>query len=193
MPIYLTSLSAFYADCCLDRVISGATDKVAKDHSLQIDETDLKILKILQEDAKMGVKKIAKQVGKGISTIHARIKSMEQKKIITKYSAILDPTLLNRSIAAFIFIGLSTKVSGKKGVLSQKEFCKEIAQHPYIQGVYLLSGEFDVVLKVRAKSVDEMRGFIVDYLREMPSIERTQTTFVLEEYLETLELKDLER
>ena len=166
---------------------------MAKDRSLQIDETDLKILRLLQEDAKMGVKKIAEQVGKGISTIHARIKSMEQKKIITKYSAILDPLLLNRPIMAFIFISLSTKGAGKKGVLSQKEFCKEIAQHPYIQGVYLLSGEFDVILKVRAKSVDEMRAFIVDYLREMPSIDRTQTPFVLENYLETLELKDLER
>ena len=89
---------------------------MAKDRSLQIDETDLKILRLLQEDAKMGVKKIAEQVGKGISTIHARIKSMEQKKIITKYSAILDPLLLNRPIMAFIFISLSTKGAGKKGV-----------------------------------------------------------------------------
>jgi len=140
----------------------------------------------------MGVKKIAEQVGKGISTIHARIKAMEQKKIILKYSAVLDPVLLNRPIMAFIFISLRTKGSGDKGALSQKEFCKEIAQHPFIQGVYLLSGEFDVILKVRTKSVDEMRKFIVDYLREMPSIERTQTTFVLDNYLETLELKDLD-
>ena len=166
---------------------------MAKDRSTLIDDTDIKILMLLQEDAKMGVKKIAEQVGKGISTIHARIKSMEQKKIIAKYSAILDPKLLNRPIMAFIFISLSTKSSGKKGVLSQKEFCKKIAQHHYIQGVHLLSGEFDIILKVRAKSVDEMRAFIVDHLREMPSIERTQTTFVLENYLETLELKDLER
>ena len=166
---------------------------MAKDSSLQIDETDLKILKLLQEDAKMGVKKIAEQVGKGISTIHARIKSMEQKKIITKYSAILDPILLNRPILAFISISLSTKGAGKKGVLSQKKFCKEIAQHPYIQGVYLLSGEFDVILKVRTKSVDQMKSFIVDYLREMPTIERTQTTFVLENYHDTIDLKDLDR
>jgi Lrp/AsnC family leucine-responsive transcriptional regulator len=166
---------------------------LSKDRSTLIDETDLKILMLLQEDAKMGVKKIAEQVGKGISTIHARIKSMEQKKIITKYTAVLDPQLLNRSIQAFIFIGLRTKTTGGKGVLSQKKFCMEIAQHPYVQGVYLLSGEFDVILKVRAKSVDEMKAFIVDHLREMPTIERTQTTFVLENYLETLELKDLER
>jgi len=161
--------------------------------STSIDETDLKILMLLQDDAKMGVKKIAEQVGKGISTIHARIKAMEQKKIILKYTAILDPILLNRPIMAFIFISLRSKSSSSKGSLSQKEFCKEIAQHPFIQGVYLLSGEFDVILKVRTKSVDEMRSFIVDYLREMPSIERTQTTFVLDNYLETLELKNLNR
>jgi len=161
--------------------------------STSIDETDLKILMLLQEDAKMGVKKIAEQVGKGISTIHARIKAMEQKKIILKYTAVLDPVLLNRPIMAFISLSLRTKSSGGKGTLSQKEFCKEITQHPFIQGVYLLSGEFDVILKVRTKSVDEMRTFIVDYLREMPSIERTHTTFVLDNYLETLELKDLDR
>ncbi len=166
---------------------------MAKNSSTLIDDTDIKILMLLQEDAKMGVKKIAEQVGKGISTIHARIKSMEQKKIITKYSAVLDPLLLNRSILAFIFIGLSTKASGKKVALSQKEFLRDISQHPSVQGVYLLSGEFDAILKVRTKSVDEMKTFIVEYLREIPTIERTQTTFVLENYHETLDLKDLDR
>lgn len=172
---------------------SGGSLNLSTKRATSIDETDLKILKLLQEDAKMGVKKIAKQVGKGISTVHARIKTMEQKKIITKYSAILDPVMLNRPIMAFIFISLRTKASAGKGALSQKKFCREITQHPFIQGVYLLSGEFDVILKVRTKSVDEMRTFIVDYLREMPSIERTQTTFVLDIYLETLELKELDR
>lgn len=165
---------------------------MAKDHSTLIDDTDIKILMLLQEDAKMGVKKIAEQVGKGISTTHARIKAMEQKKIITKYSAILDPIMLNRSIIAFIFISLSPKSSGKKGALSQKKFYREISQHPSVQGVYLLSGEFDVLLKVRAKSVDEMKTIIVEHLGEMPTIERTQTTFVLENFHETLDLKDLE-
>jgi DNA-binding Lrp family transcriptional regulator len=165
---------------------------VSKGLQLLVDETDLKILGLLQDDCKMGVQRIAKQVGKGISTVHARIKAMEQKKIIKKYSAILDPNLLDRPTLAFIFLSLRTRMPGRDGMLSQKEFCKEIAEHPYVQGVYLLSGEYDVILKVRTEGVDEMRGFIVDHLRELPSIERTLTTFVLENYLETLELRNLD-
>ena len=47
-----------------------------------IDGTNLKILQILQEDCKVGVQKISEEVDKGISTVHARIKSLEQQKII---------------------------------------------------------------------------------------------------------------
>ncbi len=156
-----------------------------------IDETDLKILELLQEDCKLGVQKISTVVGKGISTVHARIKALEQRDIIKQYSAILNPLLLDRLTLALIFVTIRYRVPGEPDLLSQKEFCEEIAQHPYVQEVFVLSGQFDVFLKVRTKDVEEMNRFIVEFLRELPAVDRTLTMFVMGNFLETQELRKL--
>ncbi|MFX1261377.1 MAG: Lrp/AsnC family transcriptional regulator [Promethearchaeota archaeon] len=156
-----------------------------------IDETDLKILELLQEDCKLGVQKISQTVDKGISTVHARIKALEQKSIIRQYSAILDPLLLDRSTLALIFVTIRYRVPNQPDLLSQREFCEEISKHPFVQEVFVLSGQFDVFLKVRTRDVEEMNSFIVDFLRELPAVERTLTMFVMENFLETQELRKL--
>ncbi|MFW9848181.1 MAG: Lrp/AsnC family transcriptional regulator [Candidatus Thorarchaeota archaeon] len=155
------------------------------------DKTNLKILELLQEDCKIGVKEISQAVDKGISTVHARIKSMEQGKIIKQYTAILDPQLLNRPTLALIFVTIRYRIPGQTDLLSQREFCQEISKHPFVQEVFILSGQFDVFLKVRTKDVQEMNRFIVDYLRELPTVDRTLTMFVMDTFLETQELRQL--
>jgi len=156
-----------------------------------IDKTNLKILQILQEDCKVGVQKISDEVDKGISTVHARIKSLEQQKIIKQYSAILDPIQLNRPTLALIFVTIRYRVPGESDLLSQKEFCEEISKHPFVQEVFILSGEFDVFLKVRTKDVEEMNQFIVGFLRGLPAVDKTLTMFVMDNFLETQEIRGL--
>jgi Lrp/AsnC family leucine-responsive transcriptional regulator len=156
-----------------------------------LDDTNFKILELLQEDCKIGVQKISEEVGKGISTVHARVKALEQSKIIKQYTAILDPVILNRPTLALIFVTIRYRVPGQSDLLSQKEFCQEIAKHPFVQEVFVLSGQYDVFLKVRTKDVEEMNRFIVDFLRELPAVERTLTMFVMDTYLETQELRRL--
>ncbi|MFW9955871.1 MAG: Lrp/AsnC family transcriptional regulator [Candidatus Thorarchaeota archaeon] len=157
----------------------------------ELDDINIKILELLQEDCKVGVQKISKEVGKGISTVHARIKALEQCNLIKQYTAVLDPLLLNRPTLALIFITIRYRIPGQPDLLSQKEFCKDISKHPFVQEVFVLSGEYDVFLKVRTKDVEEMNRFIVDYLREIPAVERTLTMFAMDNYLETLELRKL--
>jgi Lrp/AsnC family leucine-responsive transcriptional regulator len=164
---------------------------MSKRESAILDDTNVKILEMLQEDCKVGVQKISKSVGKGISTVHDRVKVLEQSKIIKQYTAILDPVLLNRPTLALIFVTIRYRVPGESDILSQKEFCQDIARHPFVQEVFVLSGEYDVFLKVRTKDVEEMNRFIVDFLRKLPAVERTLTMFVMDTYLETLELRKL--
>jgi Lrp/AsnC family leucine-responsive transcriptional regulator len=164
---------------------------MSKQGFAMLDETNLKILELLQEDCKAGVQKISENVGKGISTVHARVKALEQSKIIKQYTAILDPVSLNRPTLALIFVTIRYRAPGQPDLLSQKEFCKEIAKHPFVQEVFVLSGQYDVFLKVRTKDVEEMNRFIVDFLRELPAVERTLTMFVMDNFLESLELRRL--
>ncbi len=162
-------------------------------NSVDLDKTDIMILELLQENAKLTVAQIAKKVGKGISTVHSRIQNLKELGIIQKYTAVLDPSKLGRTTVAFILITIRYRIPGRKTVLSQREFCQEIAQHPLVQEVHVLSGEYDVLLKTRTRDIDELNRFIVDFLRNIPAVERTLTMFAMDTYLDTLELRALSK
>jgi DNA-binding Lrp family transcriptional regulator len=157
----------------------------------RIDETNKKLLQLLQKDSKQSIAKLSEVLGIGISSIHARMKSLKESGVIKQYSAVVDPTRVKRGTLAFILVTVRYRVPGRKGLLSQREFCEEIAGHPLVQGVHVLSGEYDVLLKVRAENIGEMNNFIVDFLRELPEVDKTLTMFAMDSYLDTLELRDL--
>jgi DNA-binding Lrp family transcriptional regulator len=90
-----------------------------------------------------------------------------------------------------VLIRIRYYAPGQEGMLSQRDFCKDIAQHPLVQDVHVLSGEYDVLLKIRAKDIDEINHFIVDFLRHKPAVDRTLTMFAMDSYLESTELRNL--
>ncbi|MFW9975070.1 MAG: Lrp/AsnC family transcriptional regulator [Candidatus Thorarchaeota archaeon] len=152
---------------------------------------DEELLHLLQQDSKQSIAQLSKTLGIGISSVHARMKALKDSGVIQKYTAIVDPGEVNRGTLAFILVTVRYRVPGRKGVLSQREFCEQIAGHPLVQGVHVLSGEYDVLLKVRAENISEMNNFIVDFLRELPEVDKTLTMFAMDSYLDTLELRDL--
>ncbi len=168
--------------------VSGAMTEM---YSENVDETDLELLRLLQSDSKLKISELAKEVGKGIATVHSRMKVLKKKGIIRRYAAILEPKKVGRETLAFILVTVRYRVPGRKGVVSQREFCKEIAVHPLVQGVHVISGDYDVLLKVRARNIDEMNRFIVDFLRELPQVDKTHTMFSMDTYLDSPELRDL--
>lgn len=157
----------------------------------KLDHVDKELLRLLQKDSKMKISELAKEVGKGIATVHARMKHLKEKGFIDRYSAILNPQKVGRETLAFILVTVRYRVPGRKGVVSQREFCKEIAIHPLVLGVHVVSGDYDVLLKVRARNIDEMNRFIVDFLRELPQVDKTHTMFAMDTYLDSPELRDL--
>lgn len=157
----------------------------------KIDPMDEELLHLLQQDSKQSIAQLSKNLGIGISSVHARMKALKDSGVIQKYTAIVDPREVNRGTLAFILVTVRYRVPGRKGVLSQREFCEQIAGHPLVQGVHVLSGEYDVLLKVRAENISEMNNFIVDFLRELPEVDKTLTMFAMDSYLDTLELRDL--
>lgn len=157
----------------------------------EIDEKNKELLHLLQQDSKQSIAKLSQVLGIGISSVHARMKSLKDDDVIRYYSAIVNADKVNRGTLAFILVTVRYRVPGRKGVLSQREFCEQIAVHPLVQGVHVLSGEYDVLLKVRAENIGEMNKFIVDFLRELPEVDKTLTMFAMDTYLDTLELRDL--
>ena len=130
------------------------------------DETDLKILEILQSNSRAPFKNIAKRVGVSEATVYNRIKRMEQEGLIEKYTVKLDlESFENSWFTAVIRVRL---VSGKY-VLDVSKALKKI---PYVHALYDITGDYDFVLVTRFSSRKELFGFI----RELSAIEHVAHT-----------------
>ncbi len=137
---------------------------------MELNETDIKILQGLLEDARFSSRQIAKKVGVSVGTVLARIKKMEREGIIKSYSALLDHEKLGYELTVV------TEITVSKGRLVETE--KEIAKIPNVCSVYDVTGLTDAVIIAKFKGREEL-GQFTKKLLALPYIERTNTHVVL--------------
>jgi DNA-binding Lrp family transcriptional regulator len=138
-----------------------------------LDEKDSSILDELMKDSRKTTKAIAKELDIPRATVHDRIVRMEQRKVIRKYTAVPDYAQLGQGVTAFIL----AQFEPREG-LSQRETADEIADIKGISEVHMISGEYDMLLKVRGSSMEEIGGLVIDKLREVKGVARTLTCAV---------------
>ncbi len=147
------------------------TEKMYKEQIImELNETDIKILQGLLEDARFSSRQIAKKVGVSVGTVLARIKRMEREGIIKGYSALLDHEKLGYELTVV------TEITVSKGRLVETE--KEIAKIPNVCSVYDVTGLTDAVIIAKFKERAEL-GQFTKRLLALPYIERTNTHVVL--------------
>lgn len=154
-----------------------------------LDEKDKKILNLLQENCKVPVKFIAQQVNSPVTTIYTRIKQLENKGIIKGYKTVLEPKKLDLTVTAFILVSFNYKPEGSKKALSQREIAEEIAKFPEVQEVHIITGDWDMLVKVKAENVNTVGDFIIDKLRNIGGVEKTKTSVVFDTLKETQNIK----
>ncbi len=154
---------------------------------MTLDEKDLQILSELQENCKITVKKLAKKIRTPITTVYTKIKRMEKLGFIKAYRAILDHKRLGLKTSAFIFISFSYETRGQRK-LSQREVARKIASFPEVQEAHIITGDWDIVLKVRVSDIEELGKFIIDKLRKVEGVEKTLTCVVLDTVKETTKI-----
>jgi Lrp/AsnC family leucine-responsive transcriptional regulator len=141
-----------------------------------MDAIDKRILMVLQNDAKANIKIIAEKSGLSVSPTFARIKKLEQFGYIKKYVALLDEVKIGKSIQVFCQVTLSIH---SKEVIDN--FKKQIAKLHDVMGCYHVSGNYDFLLKIAVKDMNEYQQFAVEKLSVIEGISNVQSTFVLEE------------
>ncbi|MEM3596968.1 MAG: Lrp/AsnC family transcriptional regulator [Candidatus Bathyarchaeia archaeon] len=151
----------------------------------KLDEKDLAILALIQENCKLTAREIARKIGSPITTVFAKIKRMEELDIIKKYCAILDAKSLGSGTTAFILASVSYRAKGNIPQISQREIAKEIAKFPEVQEVHIITGDWDLLIKLKAENVDVIGKFVIDKLRLVKGIEKTLTCMVFETCKET--------
>jgi len=153
-----------------------------------LDERDIKILKLLQKNCRMTAKEIAKKIGSPITTVYAKIKRMEELGVIKQYKAILDSKKLDKGAAAFILTSFVYRPGGREKPLSQRDVAKQIAAFPEVQEVHIITGGWDILIKVKADHVDTLGKFVMDKLRIVEGIENTLSCIVYETVKETTDV-----
>jgi Lrp/AsnC family leucine-responsive transcriptional regulator len=153
-----------------------------------LDERDIKILKLLQKNCRMTAKEIAKKIGSPITTVYAKIKRMEELGVIKQYKAILDSKKLDKGAAAFILTSFVYRPGGRGKPLSQRDVAKQIAAFPEVQEVHIITGGWDILIKVKADHVDTLGKFVMDKLRMVEGVENTLSCIVYETVKETTDI-----
>jgi Lrp/AsnC family transcriptional regulator, leucine-responsive regulatory protein len=155
--------------------------------SVKLDDKDLAILTLIQENSKLTANQIAKKISTPITTVFAKIKRMEELGIIKQYRAILSAEKLNLATAAFILASVSYHTNDGKPI-TQRDVATEIAQFPEVQEVHIITGDWDLLVKLRAENVEAIGKFVVDKLRNIQGLDKTLTCMVFETVKESTSL-----
>ena len=141
-----------------------------------LDLKDKKLLILLQNDAKKTTKQLAQELDLSVTAVFERIKKLERQKIIEKYVCLVDKAQLNKS---FIIISHVKLIQHKKEYITQFE--REIVQFPEVLECFHVAGDFDYILKICVRDIEEYREFMVSKLTNLQHIASTQSSFMIKE------------
>lgn len=148
-----------------------------------LDKLDLKILRALQQNARIPMTELAEKVGLSTTPCTERVRRLERDGVIEGYYAKLNPQALNASLLVFVEI----KLSSKSGDLFDA-FRREVQKLPEVLECHLVSGEFDYLLKARIADMSMYRKLLGDILLKLPAANESRSYVVMEEVKETLRL-----
>ncbi|NIO36469.1 winged helix-turn-helix transcriptional regulator [Candidatus Bathyarchaeota archaeon] len=137
---------------------------------MDLDEIDIKILRVLTDNARLSSRKIAQSCGVSIGTVLSRVKRMEERGVITGYSVLLDQEKIGYELTVV------SEITVSKGRLLEME--NEIARLPNVCCVYDVTGTIDAVIVAKFKNRQELSKF-TKRLLALPFVERTNTHVVL--------------
>lgn len=141
-----------------------------------LDHDDLRILQLLQHDARLTNKEIADKIGKTVSPVYERIRKLKDDGIIQQYVAVLDKRKIGRALTAYTQVQLKEHADHM-----MKTFEKEVIKFQEVMECYHMTGQFDYLLKVDLADMDEYYSFIINKIAKLPNVGTVQSFFVLYE------------
>ncbi|KIC64312.1 Lrp/AsnC family transcriptional regulator [Chryseobacterium taiwanense] len=147
---------------------------------MDFDDFDKKLLIYLQEDAKQTTKELSYKLGLSVTAVYERIKKLEKLGVISKYVAILNKDKINKNFTVLCHVKL---VQHKKEYVI--EFEKEVVNLPEITECFHVSGDYDYILKINVKDMQDYRNFMLSKLTTIKHIASTHSSFMISEVKNT--------
>ncbi len=138
------------------------------------------ILEILESNPKITPKEIAAMTGMKESQVASAIKDMEKKGIIRKYKTVID---WEKAGEEYVYAIIELKVTLRSRT-GYDAIAERIAKFPEVRSVRLISGDHDLSLTVRGKSMKDVAFFVAEKIATLEQVQGTVTHFVLRTYKE---------
>ncbi len=154
-----------------------------QDIAPELDRTDLKLLKLLQQDGRLANLKLAEAVSLSPTAVLARVQRLTREGYILGYEARLNPLKLGRGMLVFVEVLLDRTTPN---VFEQ--FKAAVQVRPEIMECHMVAGGFDYLLKTRMADMAAYRDFAGTVLWQLPGVRETRTYAVMEEVKNTTQL-----
>ena len=148
---------------------------MAKEKPANLDRTDVRILRALQQDGGLTNQQLAEQVGLSPSPCSRRVQKLEQAGVILRRETVLDPRKLGLDLTVMIQISMDRHTPERFG-----NFEATVGQYPEVQQCYLVTGqEADYLLKVVVEDMDGYQQFLLNKITRIEGVSGVQSSFVL--------------
>jgi Lrp/AsnC family leucine-responsive transcriptional regulator len=148
-----------------------------------LDDTDSRILRVLQKDGRMSNAELSERVNLSPSACHRRVSRLEQAGYIDGYVALVNPRKIGRPVIVFVEISLSAQADE---VLDAFE--REVKLIPNVLECHLMAGTADYLLKVCAEDSEDFARIHRRYLARLPGVAQMHSSFSLKTVLRTTAL-----
>lgn len=146
--------------------------------STSLDAIDLRILNILQEDARTPNAEIGRRVGLVASAIFQRLRKLESSGVIQGHETRIDPRAVGLGLTAFVFVRADERVGSL-------EAASRLAELPEVMEIHHVAGEDCYLVKVRVEDAAKLGRLLREKVGTIASVQSTKTTIVLETIKET--------
>ena len=133
----------------------------------KFDELDMKILTELTKDGSVSVPNLSKKLGINTSVLYSRIKRLIKKKLITKFTIVVDESLIGIGVRATMGINRDPKLKDQihRALLKTAEVVK----------MSEVTGRFDILITVQAKNLEELHTVAIEKIGKIEGIQNTET------------------
>ncbi|GGD01106.1 Lrp/AsnC family transcriptional regulator [Undibacterium terreum] len=142
---------------------------------MQLDATDLKILQALQADGRVSNLELAEKVFLSPSSCLRRVRMLEEAGIISRYSAVLDATKLGLEVDAFVQVTMRRDVEQW-----HENFSQALQNWPEVVGSYIITGDANYLLRVRARNLKHYSSFVLERLYKTTGVLDIRSNIVLQ-------------
>ena len=143
---------------------------------IELDDTDRRILRALQDNSRLSNVELARSVGLSPSPCLRRVKTLEDSGVIQRHVSLLDPTAVGYPVSVFVSVTLERQVES-----ALEQFEAAISKRPEVLECYLMTGDADYLLRIVTSDLASYERFLVEHLTRIPGVNSIKSSFALKQ------------